>query len=150
MNELGHQVDLEISGDNLQGLDDVLMAEIFCDLALPQGPVALLRAVDRDDLDSHLSNTFELPETTFSRVVHETSPPHGCKAPPADHLHQRVASLAGAPAAYVVCFHRRSFYIVMVQWAPFVTRNSEDPGLLGFRRVVFRPGHGLLFSFLVK
>jgi hypothetical protein len=33
--ELGHQIYFEVAGDHLQGLDDILVMEVFRDMTLP-------------------------------------------------------------------------------------------------------------------
>jgi hypothetical protein len=113
--ELGHQVHLEVAGDNLQGLHYVLVVQVLRDLTLPQGPRALLDAVDRDNLYGHLSDAPDPPQETLPKtLVHGEGPPNGGEAAPADHLRQRVTTLAGGPAANVVRLfsHAQLFYSV--------------------------------------
>src|ERR671911_3059916 len=103
MHELGHQVYLQVTRDDLEGLDDVRVPQALRDLALPQGPRTLFGTIDRDDLDGHLPGASAEPsEETFPGAVCEAGSPHGREAALSDHLRERVATLAGSPAADVV------------------------------------------------
>src|SRR5918998_1355935 len=100
--ELGHQVHLQLAGNDLQRLDDVPVAQALRDLTLPQGPRTLLSAVDPDNLDRHLPLASQPPKEPFAGSVHLTCAPHGGEAAPADHLREGVTTLTGGPAADVV------------------------------------------------
>src|SRR3712207_2269174 len=103
MDELGHQIHLQIPRDDLEGLDDARVPQALRDLALPQSPRTLFSAVDRDDLNGYfLSASPEPCEETITGAVCGAGAPNGREATLSDHLCERVAPLAGGPAADIV------------------------------------------------